>query len=307
MAASTYLTGPPDYETYGCPLANPSNVLRASLLIDHYLHRPEGCIWAPDANGQPAFMAAMVPSLVFTTVTPILPGLNVIVPLPDYVGDADSLVGEMVVLDRLLPTSVETCVVKSVATGTMTLRQVQFAHLGSTGSITMEFGLAITEERALPSQRATTRLSQWPIARILSGLGRYSYGRRSEQELGTFYDVNLLSTMAAFGGPPSWCSFDVPSSSLNPNSGDLWVPAGTLLAYYTDVKMRYVSGWSAAGLPPQIKAACGMIVSALEAAPMGSQIRKFNSGKLTTERFADSVLDQDIRSMLRPYMALWAV
>lgn len=307
MAASTYLTGPPDYDTYGCPLANPSNVLRASLLIDHFLHRPEGCIWAPDANGQPAYMLAMTPSLVFSTVDPILAGLDVVVPLPDYVGDRDSLVGETVVLDRLSPTLVETCVVKAVASEQMTLKAVQFNHLGTTGSITMEFGLAVTEERSLPSQRAYTRLSQWPIAKLLSGLGRYSYGRRSDQSLGTFYDVNLLATAAVFGGAAPWCSFEVPSSSLNPHSGDLWVPAGMLLSYYTDVKMRYLSGWSATGLPTPIKVACGTIVSALEAAPMGSQIRKFNSGKLTTERFADTVLDHDIKQMLRPYMALWMV
>jgi hypothetical protein len=307
MPASAYLTGPADYETYGVPLANPNNVQRASLLIDHFLHRPEGCIWLPDANGQPAYMSAMTPSLVVSAAASILPGTDVVVPLLDHSADADSLVGETVVIDRLSSGVVEVCVVKAVKPAEITLKSVQFAHLIENGSITLEFGLAITEERSLPSSRAVTRLSQWPVVKILSGLGRYAYGRRSDQMLGSFYDANLLSTLSAFGGPPAWCSFEVPASSLNPGSGDLWVPAGMLLSYYTDVKMRYLSGWSPASLPTQIKVACGAIVSALEAAPMGPQIRKFNSGKLTTERFADSVLDYDIKVMLRPYMALWAV
>lgn len=307
MAASAYLTGPDDYQTYGVPLANPAQVLRASLLIDHYLRRPEGCVWMPDANGQPAYMAAKTPSLVYSSVAPILAGQTVIVPLPDYIGDADSLIGEMVVLDRLAPAIVETCVVQAVQAGQITLTNVQFNHEAVAYPVSLEFGLATTEERSMPSQRSITRLSQWPIAQLLSGIGRYAYGRRTDQMLGYFYDANLLSTLSAFGGPPAWTIFPIPASSLNAETGDLWVPAGQLLAYYTDVKIRYVSGWSAAALPPAIKIACGNIVSALEAAPMGPQIRRFGSGKLTTERFADTVLDHDIKEMLRPYAAVWMV
>lgn len=303
MVASVYLLDSGEYETYGVPLCRPDQVLRASLLIDHYLRRPEGCVWMPDANGQPCYMSTTVPSLSYVSTTPISPGLSVVVPLPNYIGDNDSLIGECVVLDRLNPLLVESCVVSGVQAGQVTLTNVQFSHPATPLPVSIEFGMAVTEEKSLPSERAITRLAQWPVAQLLSGIGRYSYGRRNQQELGYFYDVNLLSTMAAFGGPPAWTSFTVPASSLNPNSGDLWVPAGLLLSYYTEVKIRYVAGWSATGLPPAIKIACGMIVSALQAAPMGPQIRRFGAGKLTTERFADTVLDGDIRSMLRPYMA----
>lgn len=307
MTASCYLAGPADYEMYGVPLTGQAHVIRASLLVDHYLRRPEGCVWGPDANGQPAYMVAKAPSLVYTFAGTILPGDSVDVALSGYVGDNDSLIGEVVVIDRLVPALTEVCTVQAQQKGQITLTNVQFPHTGSSNPITLEFGMSVSEELSLPNQRSVARLSEWPIAKLLSGIGRYGYGRRTDQMLGYFYDANLLSTLSAFGGPPAWTPFFTPASSLNPDTGDLWVPAGTLLSYYTEVKMRYISGWQANNLPSQIKIATASVVDALSAAPMGPQIRRFNAGKTNIERFADTILDPDIKSMLRPYMANWMI
>ncbi len=311
MTASAYLNGPIDFETYGVPLTSTSHVMRASLLIDHYLRRPEGCIYGVDANGQPAYMVAKAPTLVYTYAGTILPGQQVVVPLPGYigtpVGDNDSYIGEVVIIDRLLSSVCEACTVHSAANGLLTLDNVQFTHVGSPTLVTLEFGMTILEELLMPNQRSVTRLAEWPIAKLMSGVGRYGYARRTDQMLGYFYDANLIATLSAFGGPPSWLRFFTPASSINAETGELWVPAGTLLAYYTDIKMRYVGGWSAATLPSQIKVACATIVDAMSTAPMGPQIRRFNAGKTQIERFADTVLDPDIKSMLRPYMANWMI
>lgn len=252
-------------------------------------------------------MVAKSPSMVYSINTIIPVGTNIPVALPGYVGDNDSLIGEAVVLDRMLPSITEVCIVKSVTAGLITLDNVQFPHTAAVQPVVLEFGMSILEELSMPSQRSIARLSEWPIAQLQSGIGRYGYGRRLDQEFGYFYDMNLLSTVSAFGGPPSWTPFFVPASSLNPQSGDLWVPAGTLLSYYTDIKVRYIGGWSQTGLPPAIKVATAAIVNALAAAPMGPQIRRFNAGKTQIERFADTVLDPDIKSMLRPYMANWMI
>lgn len=307
VTPSNYLQGA-DLEAYGVPLATPGQTARASLLVDHYLRRPEGCVWGPDANGQPAFMVAKAPTLTFTSAATIAPGNLVVVPLIGYVGDSDSLIGEIVILDRLVPSVTEACIVQAVTTGQVTLTSVQFTHPGSlVQPVTLDFGMAVDEELSMPNQRSVTRLSQWPVARLLSGLGRYGYGRRTDQMEGSFYDANLLASLSAFGGPPAWVPFSTPASSLNPMTGDLWVPAGTLLAYYTDIKMRYVAGWQASNLPAQIRIATATIVDALSAAPMGPQIRRFNAGKTNIERFADTVLNPDIKTMLRPYMANWMI
>lgn len=305
--ASCYLPTTADYETFGVPFTGPAQVTRASLLVDHYLRRPEGCVYGVDAFGQPAYMVAKPPSVVYTTTSIIPVGTNVVVSLPGLISDSDSLIGETVVLDRLLPSVTEACIVQRVAAGQITLTNVQTPHIGTTTPVTLEFGMSILEELTMPSQRSIARLSEWPIAQLQSGLGRYGYGRRLDQTLGYFYDANLLATVSAFGGPPAWVPFSVPASSLNPSTGDLWVPSGTLLAYYTDIKVRYIGGWSVTGLPPAIKIATAAIVNALGAAPMGPQIRRFNAGKTQIERFADTVMDPDIKSMLRPYMANWMI
>jgi hypothetical protein len=307
MPLPCYLDGPVDYETYGVPLASGPQVIRASQLIDHFLRRPEGCVYKTDANGQPAYMAFMTPSATYTSSAPIVAGASVTVPLPNYVGDNDSLVGESVLLDRLVPSVTEVCVIASVTNQVMTLNNVQFTHTASPNPVTLELGLTITEEKQFPSQRSITKLAQWPIAQLISGVGRYGYGRRTDQEAGYFYDLNLLTSVQALGGPPAWTSFAIPASSLNPTSGDLWIPGGQLLAPFTDVKVRYVGGWPSTGYPPDIKVACAMIVSALEASPLGPQIKRFNAGKTTIERFTDSVMDRDVKSILRPFMANWMV
>lgn len=305
MPASAYLTNAADYERFGVPLAQAAQVMRASLLIDHYLRRPEGCLWMPDANGVPCYMAAKSPTMVLQYNGVIAPGQNVTLPINGWAGDNDSVIGEMVVLDRLVPDVTETCLLNVNNQGSIGFQSVHFEHDGTQVPITLEFGLSVEEQAQLPQQRSVTRLSQWPVARLQSGVGRYGYGRRLDQTLGFFYDANLLSTLSAFGGPPVWVPFATPASSLNPLTGDIWVPAGTLLAYYTDVKFRYISGWSADTLPDQIKVACAAIVDAMSAGPMGPQVRRFTAGKVNIDRFADTVLDTDIKHMLRPYMANW--
>lgn len=307
MAASAYIQGAADQEFYGIPLATPVDIMRASSLIDHYLRRPKGCVWVADQTGQPIYMFGANPTITYTTAGTISPGASVVVTLPAFVGQDDSLVGDVLILDRLIPSVAEACVVATCASGQVTLKNVQFTHNGATTPVTLDRGLVIDEEHPLPGQRSITRLAEWPIANVLGALGRYSYGRRSDQKLGYFYDVNLLSTLSAFGGPPTWNAFSIPSSSLNPSTGDLWVPAGLLLAYYTDIKARYVGGWPQTSLPTEIKLATAALVKSIHNAPMGPLVRRFNTGKISIERFSDTVIDEDIKGLLRPYQANWFV
>lgn len=309
MSNSAYLQNPEDKLQYGVPTATDVEIMRASSVVDHYLQRPKGCVWTPDATGQPVYMAGANPTITLTYIGTINPGTNVTINVANFVGQDDSLQFDVVILDRLGQTGImEACVVTSSGPGQITFQTVVNTHVGSVGNpVTIDRGLVIEEERPLPGQRSVTRLAEWPIANLISGVGRYGYGRRSDQKLGYFYDVNLLSTLSAFGGPPIWNSFAVHSSSLNPSTGDLWVPAGLLLAYYTDIKVRYVGGWPQTSLPAEIKIATAELIQRSRDAPMGPMVRRFNTGKVTIERFADTIIDPDIKSLLRPYQANWMV
>lgn len=305
MPASAYIQGAAEQETFGIAKATPVEIMRASSLVDHYLRRPKGAVWMPDATGQPIYMAGANPTITYSCSQLIEPGSSVVVPIGTFIQKDDSLIGEVLILDRLTPSLVEACVIQSISPGQVTLGGVVNTHDGTTTPFLLERGMLVEEEKPLPSQRSITRLSEWPIANILSTLGRYGYGRRTDQSQGYMYDINLLSTLSAFGGPPAWTPVAVPATSLNPTTGEMWVPAGLLLSYYTDIKTRYVGGWPQASLPNEIKMATAILVERIQDAPMGPLVRRFSTGKVTIERFADTVIDQDTKTMLRPYMSNW--
>jgi hypothetical protein len=307
MAASVYIQGAVEQEEYGIADATPVQIMRASSLVDHYLRRTKGCVWAPDSLGRPTYMTGANPTITYSCTTLISPGTSVVVPITSILGADDSLIGDVLILDRQNFSRVEACIVQEVKAGQIILTSVLRPHDGTATPLLMERGLVIEEEKSLPSQRSITKLSEWPIANLLSAVGRYAYGRRSDQTFGTGYDANLLSSLSAFGGPPAWAPFSVPASSLNPSSGDFWVPSGSLLSYYSDVKARYVAGWPQGSLPSEIKIATATVVERIQDAPMGPMVRRFSTGKVSIERFADTVLDPDTKSMLRPYMANWMV
>jgi hypothetical protein len=63
----------------------------------------------------------------------------------------------------------------------------------------------------------------------------------------------MLASVAVFGGPPTWSLIDVSHVSVSQGSGEVWIPAGALHANFSDVRMRYLAGYSAAGLPTPVK------------------------------------------------------
>lgn len=293
---STYLIDS-DLAAYGVPNATPQQVQAASAAVDAYLGRPEGMVWTPDFNGAPAYMAAPTPMMTLTASGSIAAGQNVVVPVTGGYLSPDTL-GEVLILDRGTPNKTEACVVSAVGPSSVTLLSVATSH---TGPVTLEAGLVLMEERALPANRSVTRVSRTPVARLISGVGRYAFGRRSEQFAGSYADMNLLATMQAFGAPV-WTPFNVSDASVSAGTGDVWVPPGMAVAYFSDVRLRYVAGYPTAGLPSPIKQAVASLITTQGNFPeLSGNIKKVTAGKSSVERFADSVLDADTKALLEPY------
>ena len=196
------------------------------------------------------------------------------------------------------PVSTEASIVTEACGNTLTFQAVQFAHAASAK---MDFGMTILQELPVPSKRTTVRVSQSPLVRLMSGFGRYGYGRRSDQFAGPSINTNLLAYVAAFGGPPMWTQFPVEETDINTTTGEVWIPPGLLLAYFTDVRLRYVAGWSQANLPPDIKQAVANIVRAAIDSPLAGNIKMMKTGDTTVERFAASAIDADTKALLQPY------
>jgi len=293
---SEYLTSG-EYGTYGVPSATAEQVQQASTLIDGYLQRPEGLVWSPDANGQPAWMTALDPSFTLNAPGAIAAGANVSVPVTGPVGSVQ--VGDVLIVDKATQGSEEACVVAETAADSVTLETVQFAH---NAGVDLDAGLVILEERAMPKARPKTRVSRWPAVRLLGGQGRYAYARRGQVPQFNMEDFNLLSTMTTYGGPPTWERFSVQTAELTMN-GEVWVPAGILLAYYTHVRLQYVAGFQASTLPPEIKQACAKIVTHAQQYGLGDGVRSYKAGDTAIQRFAASAMDADTKALLSKYQA----
>ena len=290
-----------EYTAFGLPASTAAaDVANASTLLDALLHRPEGLVWTPDGNGAPAYMAGLEPQLVFTAPAGIPTGTSVVVAITGGVLTQD-LVGEVLIADRDDSAATEALVVEAVGTTTITFAAVTIAH---TGSVTLESGLVILEERALPGGRSVTRVSRSPVTRMIAVQGRYGYGRRSQQRAGAFAIPTMVESVQFFGGAPRWNTVHVPDVSVSPVTGEVWIPAGGLAAAFSDARLRYVAGWSAAHLPYPVKAACAGIVSQLQKFPeLTGSIKSLQAGGTKVERFADSMLDETTRGALAQFAA----
>jgi hypothetical protein len=287
-----------EYAAYGVPDANAAQIANACRIVNNFLSRSEGLLWSPDGNGTPAYMTNKQATVSFAAASPINPGANVNVTLPGAQFGTQN-VGDVVVLDRLNAGITESCTVTAVNGNTLTLLDVQFAHAAS---CPVDFGLTILEELPLPKNRSVVRLSRTPVAQIVAGYGKYGYGRRSDQVMG--YNNGLLNITQAFGGPPQWSPFPVGQTDINMATGYVGIPAGLLLAYFSDVRLHYVAGWSQANLPTDIKQAVASLVRSVIDSPFAANVKMMKAGDATLERFTASSIDKDIQSLLTPYKAL---
>lgn len=290
-----------DPAAYGVPTATAQQILKASVLIDAYLNRPEGVLYAATPAGLPAFMLAKQPVTTLTAPGAISPGLNVIVTVTGPVSMI--AVGTPLVLERSTDNAnMETAVVTAINGAAITLDAVALAH---PVGIKLETGLLITETCNLPKGRPLTRLARTPIVRVLSAQGRYSFGRRGDRYGSIMNDFNLLAAVSNFGGPPAWEPFSLASSGIDPETGTIWVPSGVLLEYYTEVRVNYVAGWTYANMPDAIKLACAQMISAMTAYPdfQAGNVSSLSAGDHKIQRFAGTVLDADMKRSLDSYRA----
>ncbi len=300
-----YLQGA-DLVAYGVASATAPQIQQASSLIDTFLARREGLLYGVDGAGSPAYMLGLNASYSLTLTAPLAPGTAVSAVVTGPTGMIQ--VGSVFVIDVATPSLTENLVVQSVTGQTLIFASVQFAH--SAGA-TLSDGLLIAEQRTMPQNRPITQLSRWPIVSVPSGVGRYGYQRRGDDGYSNIDTYNLLAVMSKFGGPPAWEPFTPQANSIDPLTGQFWVPAGVLLAYYTEVRVHYVAGWTYASLPSDIKQACANIINAATAqANVPGNVQKYAAGTFSIQRFAaqrgeinSALIDDDTKVLLSPYRA----
>jgi hypothetical protein len=104
----------------------------------------------------------------------------------------------------------------------------------------------------------------------------------------------------AFSLPGSWATVDVGSVDYFADTGEISLTQHILGLSYNEVEVTYTAGL--ATLPDAVKTACAQIVKNAQATP-AFNVQKTKIDTMQMQYFSDSLMDDQVRSLLRPYVS----
>jgi hypothetical protein len=160
------------------------------------------------------------------------------------------------------------------------------------------------EERLrIAPDRNTVRLTYVPLAivapavtPIVSARGRYTIPRRGEWP----FDDLRLDVALMFGLPGMWTNIDPTAIDFYPDTGELTLPLNIVGLWFSEVDVVYTAGLAV--IPDPVKFACAQIVRNAQATP-ALNVKVGRVDRMRMDYFSDSLIDQNVRSMLAPYVA----
>jgi hypothetical protein len=159
-----------------------------------------------------------------------------------------------------------------------------------------------TERMRVSSESQAVWLSYLPLAQlggvaspIVNIEGRYGKPRRGE-----LMNELLLDAACAFNLPGQWTAIDPGSIDWDANTGELTLRSNLLGLSYNEVRVTYTAGL--ATINSDIKAACAQIVRNAQATPALNASRT-RIDTMQMEYFSSSLLDETVKTWLRPYVS----
>jgi hypothetical protein len=159
-----------------------------------------------------------------------------------------------------------------------------------------------TERMRVSSESQAVWLSYLPLAQlggvvspIVNIEGRYGKPRRGE-----LMNELLLDAACAFNLPGQWTAIDPGSIDWDPNTGELTLCSNVLGLSYNEVRVTYTAGL--ATISSDVKAACAQIVRNAQATPALNASRT-RIDTMQMEYFSSSLLDETVKTWLRPYVS----
>ena len=159
-----------------------------------------------------------------------------------------------------------------------------------------------TERLRVMSGSQAVRVSYLPMvvmpgasSALVSARARLGRGRRGEVQ-----DAFLQSVAGAFGANGSWTTLDVTQMDADLATGEVTLAGNFLGLSYNDVEVTYTSG--VVTVPAQLKVACAQIVRNAQSTP-GLNVKSSKVDTLTMQYFSGSLLDDQVKSLLRQYVA----
>jgi len=157
------------------------------------------------------------------------------------------------------------------------------------------------ERNRLPAGWPVTRASYTPLAILPGSLTPFVRIRARHAAPRAWNPGTLAEMVAVFGGPPAWVELDVSQVDYNAATGEIWLPTGIFGAPYAEAELTYTAGY--AEVPEGVKLACAQIIRNLESHP-AANVRAALLDRLQLEYFAGSLVDEDTRRLLTPFVAL---
>lgn len=159
-----------------------------------------------------------------------------------------------------------------------------------------------SERLRVVSGSRTVRLTYLPLA--LSGSSGSPFvsvqGRLAKPRRGEVLEPNLIEEALAFSLPGEWTSIDPHFIDFDANTGELTLPWNLFGLPFNEISVTYTAGLVVIG--DDIKSACAQIVRNAQAAPaLNASKTKIDSMQM--QYFSSSLLDDTVKTWLRPYVA----
>jgi hypothetical protein len=158
--------------------------------------------------------------------------------------------------------------------------------------------VSYTERMRVPLQAQSVRLSYTPLVSITGVRARYAAPSHDEYLCD---DADLLSSFAsAFVQPHQWVEVDPTTLDVSLSTGEFRFAANMIALRYAQTEVTYMAGLTV--VPDQLKVACAQIVKNAQATP-GLNVKSSKMDTLQTQYFSDSLIDSQVKALLRPYVA----
>lgn len=159
-----------------------------------------------------------------------------------------------------------------------------------------------TERLRIAAGSRTVNLTYLPLAPLganasplLAVEGRYANPRRGEA-----IEAALFEAACQFSLPGQWASIDSSTVDFDIATGELTLPWNVFGLPYNEVCVTYTAGLGM--ISDDIKSACAQIVRNAQATP-ALNASKSRVDTMQMQYFSSSLLDETVRTWLRPYVA----
>ena len=155
-----------------------------------------------------------------------------------------------------------------------------------------------TERMRVAPHTQTVRLSYGPLVSV--DMVRARYAPRRDRLGGEFAGSLTECVSLAFGLPGLWVDVDVKTLDVSEPTGEFQFPCNVLAMRYSETEVTYTAGLTV--VPDALKVACAQIVKNAQATP-ALNVKSGRMDTLQTQYFSDSLMDSQVKALLRPYMA----